>query len=76
MAAEATKHLERAKKYLEKNKLESAVEEYEAALEAVPNSYEVIQALADLHLRLNQPERAARYYGMLFDRFVECGDPS
>jgi len=76
MAAEATKHLERAKKYLERNKLESAIEEYEAALEEVPNSYEVIQALADLHLRLNQPERAARYYGMVFDRYAESGDPT
>jgi diguanylate cyclase (GGDEF)-like protein len=72
--ADITKHLERAKKYLEKNKLEDAIQEYQIVLEASPNSVEVIQALGDIHMRLNQPDRAANYYGMLFDRFAESRD--
>ena len=72
--ADISKHLERAKKYLEKNKLQDAIQEYEAVLAEAPNSVEVIQALGDIHTRLNQSDRAGRYYGMLFDRFAESRD--
>ena len=74
MAADVAKHLERAKKYLEKNKLQDAIEEYRAVLEAVPTSLEAMQALGDLHMRRNEPEKAAHYYGLLFDRLVESRD--
>lgn len=74
MAADISKRLERAKKYLEKNKLESAVEEYQAALALEPGNAEVLQALGDLCNRLGQAAQAARYYGMLFDRCYEAGE--
>ncbi len=71
MAVDVAKHLERAKRYLEKNKLQDAIEAYQAVLEASPNHQEAIQVLGDLHVRMNEPERAATYYGMLFDRMTD-----
>jgi tetratricopeptide (TPR) repeat protein/GGDEF domain-containing protein len=74
MAQDVTKHLERAKRFLEKNKIQEAVAEYQAVLEVLPSHQESIQALGDLHARLNNPERAAHYYGIQFDRLMESGD--
>ncbi|MBI1750530.1 MAG: tetratricopeptide repeat protein [Acidobacteria bacterium] len=74
MSADVTKHLERAKKYLEKNKLQDAVEEYRAVLKEFPNNQEAVQALGDLYTRLGDPHQAAQYYGMLFDRLTDSGD--
>lgn len=74
MATETDKHLERARRSLEKNKLREAVSEYQAVLEDSPSNQEALQALADLYTRLNEPEAAAQYYGAQFDRLVEGGD--
>ena len=74
MAQDVTKHLERAKRFLEKNKIQDAVAEYQSVLEVLPSHQESIQALGDLHARLNNPERAAHYYGIQFDRLMESGD--
>jgi diguanylate cyclase (GGDEF)-like protein len=74
MSVDATKHLERAKKYLEKNKLQDAIAEYKTVLEAYPANQEAIQALGDIYTRLNDPVQAAVYYGMVFDRLAESGD--
>ncbi|MCL6481824.1 MAG: diguanylate cyclase [Firmicutes bacterium] len=74
MATEINKRLERARKLLEKNKLESAIEEYQAALAIEPNNAEVLQALGDLYSRQNQTTQALRYYGLLFDRCYEMGE--
>ena len=52
MAVDIQKQLDRAKRYLEKNKLGDAVEAYQAVLDAVPNHLEALQALGDLHARL------------------------
>lgn len=71
MAEDVTKNLDRARKYLEKNKLREAISEYEAVFRAYPANLESIQALGDLHTRLNEPEQAAKYYGLIFDRFAE-----
>jgi len=74
MAPDINKHLERARRSLEKNKLREAVTEYQAALEESPAHQEALQALADIHIRLNEPELAAQYYGVQFDRLLEVGD--
>ena len=74
MAQDINKHLDRARKSLEKNKLREAVSEYQAVLEEAPAHQEALQALADIHTRLNEPELAAEYYGIQFDRLVETGD--
>ena len=74
MAQDITKHLERARKSLEKNKLREAIAEYQAVFEEAPANQEALQALADIYTRLNEPSQAAEYYGIQFDRLVETGD--
>src|ERR1700723_1309249 len=74
MAPDINKHLDRARRSLEKNKLREAVAEYQAALVESPAHQEALQALADIHIRLNEPELASQYYGVQFDRLLEVGD--
>ncbi len=74
MAQDLNKHLERARRSLEKNKLKEAVPEYQAVLDEAPAHQEALQALADIYTRLNEPALAAQYYGIQFDRLVEAGD--
>lgn len=74
MAPDINKHLERARRSLEKNKLREAVSEYQAVLSEAPGHQETVQALADIYTRLNEPAVAAQYYGVQFDRLLEAGD--
>ena len=76
MTQDISKHLERARRSLEKNKLREAVAEYQAVLDEAPSNQEALQALADLYTRLNEPEQAANYYGVQFDRLIDSGDLS
>jgi diguanylate cyclase (GGDEF)-like protein len=74
MAADVSKHLDRAKRFLEKNRVEDAIEAYLAVLDEAPQHQEATQALGDLYARMDQPERAAIYYGLLFDLLIEPKD--
>ncbi len=74
MAPDINKHLERARRSLEKNKLREAVAEYQAVLDEIPSHQEALQALADIYTRLNEPALAAQYYGIQFDRLLDAGD--
>src|SRR6202171_3671160 len=74
MAADISKHLDRAKRFLEKNRVEDAIEAYLAVLDEMPQHQEATQALGDLYARMDQPDRAAVYYGLLFDLLVEPKD--
>jgi diguanylate cyclase (GGDEF)-like protein len=74
MAVDVNKHLERAKKFLEKNRIEDAIEAYLSVLEEAPAHPEATQALGDLYARREQPDRAAVYYGMFFDLLVDPKD--
>jgi diguanylate cyclase (GGDEF)-like protein len=74
MAADVSKHLDRAKRFLEKNRVEDAIEAYLAVLDGAPAHQEATQALGDLYTRLDQPDRAAVYYGLFFDLLVEPKD--
>jgi len=74
MATDVSKQLERAKKYVEKNRFEDAIEAYLAVLDAAPQHLEASQALGDLYTRIEQPERAAVYYGHLFDLLIDPRD--
>jgi len=74
MAADVGKHLDRAKRFLEKNRVEDAIEAYLAVLDEAPQHQEATQALGDLYARMDQPDRAAVYYGLLFDLLVEPKD--
>jgi diguanylate cyclase (GGDEF)-like protein len=74
MAADVSKHLDRAKRFLEKNRVEDAIEAYLAVLDEAPQHQEATQALGDLYARMEQPDRAAVYYGLLFDLLIEPRD--
>jgi len=74
MAADVSKHLDRAKRFLEKNRVEDAIGAYKAVLDEAPQHQEATQALGDLYARTDQPERASEYYGLLFDMLVEPRD--
>ncbi|MGB7436755.1 MAG: diguanylate cyclase [Candidatus Acidiferrum sp.] len=76
MAADVNKNLERAKKFLEKNRFEDAIEAYLAVLQEVPQNVEAAQMLGDLYTRLDYPDRAAVYYGHLFELLVDPRDES
>jgi diguanylate cyclase (GGDEF)-like protein len=71
MAVDVSKDLDRARRHLEKNKLEDAAEAYESVLREMPGNSEALQGLGDLYTRLNQSDRALKYYNMLFDRLFE-----
>ena len=71
MTVDVSKDLDRARRHLEKNKLEDAAEAYESVLSEMPGNSEALQALGDLYTRLSQTDRAVKYYNMLFDRFFE-----
>jgi diguanylate cyclase (GGDEF)-like protein len=73
---DVNKQLERAKKFLEKNRIEDAIDAYLAVLEDAPVHPEATQALGDLYARQEQPERAAVYYGMFFDLLIDPRDES
>lgn len=71
MAVDVSKDLDRARRHLEKNKLEDAAQAYESVLSEMPGNSEALQGLGDLYTRLNQTDRAVKYYNMLFDRLFE-----
>ena len=70
MSVDIVKQLDKAKRYVERNRIDEAIEAYQTVLSAVPNHLESMQSLGDLFTMQNRPDRAALYYGMLFDRFV------
>ena len=74
MAGDVSKHLDRAKRFLEKNRVGDAIEAYLAVLDEAPQHPEATQALGDLYSRMDQPDRAAVYYGLFFDLLVEPKD--
>src|SRR5580765_6386888 len=74
MPVDVSKQLDKAKKYLERNKLIEAAEAYQAAVNDAPSNPEALQGLGDIYTRLGPPDRAATYYGVLFDRLCEARD--
>lgn len=74
--ADVNKNLERAKKFLEKNRFEDAIEAYLSVLADAPQNVEAAQMLGDLYTRMDMPDRAAVYYGHLFELLVDPKDES
>jgi diguanylate cyclase (GGDEF)-like protein len=70
MSVDIAKQLDKAKRFVEKNRIDDAIEAYQSVLSASPNHLESMQSLGDLLTKQNEPDRAAFYYGMLFDRFA------
>jgi diguanylate cyclase (GGDEF)-like protein len=74
MAGDVNKHLDRAKRFLEKNRVADAIAAYLAVLEGAPQHQEATQALGDLYSRTDQPDLAAVHYGLLFDMLIDPRD--
>ena len=76
MATDVEKLLERAKRYLEKNKVQDAIDAYQSVLSVSPGQMEAVQALGDLYSQRGDAGRAAVYHGMIFDRLVDPREES
>ncbi|MGH9509911.1 MAG: tetratricopeptide repeat protein, partial [Terriglobales bacterium] len=72
--ADVSKHLEKAEKYLQKGKMESALEEYMEILKEEPNHDGARAAAADICVSLNRSSDAAKLLGPLFERQASVGD--
>src|SRR3954471_17720836 len=71
---DVNKQLDKAKKYLERNRLPEAAEAYQSILAENSGHQEALQALGDICTHLGQVDRAASYYAVLFDRFCDSRD--
>jgi GGDEF domain-containing protein/tetratricopeptide (TPR) repeat protein len=72
--ADISKRLEKAEKYLQKGKVEPALEEYLSILDAEPGNDSARHTAADLFLQLNRGQEAASLLSELFDRQIALGD--
>lgn len=69
-----SKRIEKAEKYVQKGKVESALEEYLSVLDHDPGNDSVRQTAADLFLQVNRGNEAAVLLSELFDRQIAMGD--
>lgn len=72
--ADISKRIEKAEKYLQKGKVESALEEYLSVLDRDPGNDTVRQTAADLFLQVDRSAEAAALLSELFDRQIAAGD--
>src|SRR6185312_5507418 len=72
--ADTSKRIEKAEKYLQKGKVDQALEEYLSILDADPGNDAVRQTTADLFLQTNHPAEASALLSQLFDRQLASGD--
>jgi len=72
--ASTSKRVEKAEKYVQKGKIADALDEYLHAFQEDPSNDSLIEIIAELYLRLNQPKKAIECYGYLFDKRVEQND--
>ena len=55
MSVDIVKQLEKAKRFVEKSRVDDAIEAYQSVLTVVPNHMESIQSLGDLFTMQNRP---------------------
>jgi diguanylate cyclase (GGDEF)-like protein len=72
--ADISKRLDKADKYLQKGKIEDALEELMSALDEDPNNEGVQQRAADLCISLGRTKEAVSLLASLFDRQSGIGD--
>ncbi|HVH85390.1 MAG TPA: tetratricopeptide repeat protein, partial [Terriglobales bacterium] len=72
--ADISKRIEKAEKFLQRGKVDSALEEYLSALDDDPGNDTIRQTTADLFLQSNRPKEAAALLSELFDRQLASGD--
>lgn len=72
--SDISRHLEKAEKYLQRGKLEDALEEYLQALDEQPSNHGVRQTAAELCVSLNRLSEAAGMFSAIFDAQCTIGD--
>ena len=72
--SDVAKRLEKADKYLQKGKIEDALEELLRANHDDPSNEQVAQKAADLCVSLNRNQDATRLLAFLFDQQAGLGD--
>ena len=72
--ADISKRLDKAEKFLQKGKIDSALEEYLSILDIDPGNDKVRHTAADLFLQTNRNGEAAALLSELFDRELAMGD--
>ncbi len=70
MSVDIVKQLDKAQRFIEKGRIDEAIEAYQALVTEFPNHLESLQSLGDLFTKQNRLDRAAIYYGKLFDRLA------
>src|SRR5882724_11316691 len=70
------KHIEKAERFLQKEKLESALEELLDARKEDPGNDSIVLMIADVYQRMNRIKEYRQCYGFLFDKAVQAGDHS
>ena len=68
------KLFEKAEKYLQKQKFESALETYQEINRYQPNDEEVLLNLADLCQRFNRTSESLKYHAQLVDIYIKRND--
>ncbi len=68
------KLFDKAEKYLQKQKFESALQTYQEILKYEPNDAEVLLNLGDLCLKLNRTAEGLRYQAQLVDLYIRKND--
>lgn len=69
-----SKRLEKAEKYLQKGKMEDALDEFQSALDDDPENNGIRERAADLCISMNKSRLAASHLSVLFDRLAEAND--
>ncbi len=72
--ADINKLFEKAEKYLQKQKFESALEVYQEIYKIEPDDDEVLSNLGDLSLKLNRTSEGLRYQVQLTDVYIRKND--
>ena len=68
------KLFDKAEKYLQKQKFESALETYQEIYKYEPRDEEVLVNLGDLSLKLNRTSEGLKYQGILADFYAQRND--
>ncbi len=73
---DARKHIEKAEKYVQKGKIEGALEEYRLAFQEDPSNDSVVELIAELYLKQKNTKSALECYQYLFKKRSEENDSS
>jgi tetratricopeptide (TPR) repeat protein len=65
--------LKKAERFLHLGRLDQAIAEYQRIVDEIPSDWKTLNALADLYLRADQPERATSLFARIADHLAAEG---